>query len=98
VAIKDLSRRPEPRFGGIGIPPYPPDAKREGIEGSVILQVFIGRDGEVKKVRIVKEPGGGLGEVAQRAMMKERWKPALDKTGAPVDTVITYSYRFVLEG
>jgi hypothetical protein len=31
-------------------------------------------------------------------MLRERWRPALDRNGSPVDTVITYSYRFVLEG
>jgi protein TonB len=98
VAAKDLSRRPEPRDGDIRVPPYPNDAKREGIEGRVILQVFIGRDGAVKNVRIIKDPGGGLGPVAKAAMLEERWRPALDKAGNAVDTVITYAYLFVLDG
>jgi periplasmic protein TonB len=98
VPAKDLSRRPEPRDGEIRVPPYPAEAKREGIEGRVILQVFIGKDGGVKNVRVIKDPGGGLGEVARTAMLDERWKPALDKTGNAVDTVITYAYVFVLDG
>jgi protein TonB len=98
VAAKDLSRRPEPREGDIRVPPYPADAKREGIEGRVILQVFIGRDGAVKNVRVIKDPGGGLGAVAKAAMLEERWRPALDKKGDAVDTVITYAYLFVLDG
>jgi periplasmic protein TonB len=98
VAAKDLSRRPEPRDGDIRVPPYPNDAKREGIEGRVILQVFIGRDGAVKNVRVIKDPGGGLGAVAKSAMLGERWRPALDKKGDAVDTVITYAYLFVLDG
>ncbi|MCK9460961.1 MAG: energy transducer TonB [Proteobacteria bacterium] len=98
VPAKDLSRRPEPREGDIRIPPYPTEAKREGIEGRVILQVFIGKDGAVKNVRVIKDPGGGLGAVAKAAMLDERWKPALDKKGDAVDTVITYAYVFVLDG
>jgi periplasmic protein TonB len=98
IAAKDLSRRPEPRDGEIRVPPYPQVAKREGIEGRVILQVFIGRDGAVKNVRVIKDPGGGLGDVAKTAMLDERWKPALDKSGKAVDTVITYAYLFVLDG
>ena len=97
VAAKDLSRRPEPR-SDIRVPPYPQEAKREGIEGRVILQVFIARDGSVKNVRVIKDPGGGLGDVAKTAMLEERWKPALDKAGKAVDTVITYAYLFVLDG
>ncbi|MDD5308044.1 MAG: hypothetical protein PHU25_12045 [Deltaproteobacteria bacterium] len=30
--------------------------------------------------------------------IKERWLPGLDRTGRPVDTVITYAFRFVLDG
>jgi periplasmic protein TonB len=98
VAAKDLSKRPEPRDGEIKVPDYPPDAKREGIEGRVILQVFIGKDGRVKNVRIIKDPGGGLGAVAKTAMLEERWNPGIDKSGTAVDTVITYAYLFVLDG
>ncbi len=98
VPKKDLSRPPRPRSGRISIPPYPEEARREGVEGAVLLQVFIDREGGVRKVRILKDPGGGLGEVARRAMLRERWKPALNKRGQPVDTVIPYRYRFVLDG
>ena len=98
VPLKNLSRSPGLPAGGIKIPPYPSDAKREGIEGKVILQVFVDRKGLVKKVKVVKDPGGGLGLAARDAMMKERFKPALDKAGKPVDTVIVYSYKFVLQG
>ena len=97
VPAKDLSRRPEPREGEIPPIPYPPEARREGIEGRVIMQVFIGKDGAVKNVRIIKDPGGGLGAAAKAAMLEERWKPALDKRGDAVDTVITYSWVFVLD-
>ena len=98
VPAKDLSRRPEPRDGEIPPAPYPTDARREGIEGRVVLQVFIARDGSVKNVRVIKDPGGGLGAAAKTAMLKERWRPAIDKRGKAVDTVITYSYLFVLDG
>ncbi|MDD5308511.1 MAG: energy transducer TonB [Deltaproteobacteria bacterium] len=98
VPLKDLSKPPEPESGSIGLPPYPEDARRQGIEGAVVLQVFIARTGHVTRVRIIKDPGGGLGAVAQSAMLKESWKPGRDKAGQAVDTVIAYSYRFVLDG
>jgi TonB family protein len=98
VSLKNLSRRPRPRSGGISLPPYPLEARREGIEGAVVLQVFINRQGNVYKTRVIKDPGGGLGEVARAAMLKEKWTPPLDKQGKPVSTVIVYSYRFVLDG
>ncbi len=97
VRAKNLSRHPK-SINNIEVPSYPIEARREGIEGKVVLQVFIGKDGKVKKIRIVKDPGGGLGPVAKNAMLKERWKPARDRDGKAVDTVITYIYRFILDG
>jgi len=98
VPTKNLSERPKPADGPIRIPPYPAEARRDGIEGRVLLQVFIDRNGRVHKVRVLKDPGGGLGDVARESMFKERWKPARDSSGNPVDTIITYTYVFVLEG
>jgi periplasmic protein TonB len=98
VGAADLTRRPSPANGVVEVPPYPDQAKREGVEGAVVLQVYIDRGGHVRDARIVKDPGGGLGSVARLAMLKERWLPGLDRTGRPVDTVITYAFRFVLDG
>lgn len=98
VPAKNLSQRPKPKGGSIKIPSYPTEARREGIEGRVLLQVFIDKNGRVYKVRVLKDPGGGLGRVARESMFKERWSPARDKSGNPVDTIITYTYTFVLEG
>lgn len=97
IPTADLKRRPEPQ-SDIAAPPYPTEAKRDGIEGAVVLRVEITKEGRVRSARVVQDPGGGLGEAAHAAMLRARWRPALDRNGAPVDTVITYSYRFVLEG
>jgi len=98
VPAKNLSKRPKPADGPIQSPAYPSEARREGIEGRVLLQVFIDKKGRVYKVRVLKDPGGGLGKVARKSMFKERWNPARDKSGNAVDTIITYTYVFVLEG
>jgi periplasmic protein TonB len=98
IPTTDLARRPEPERGAIATPPYPNEAKRNGIEGAVVLRVEITKEGRVRSARVVEDPGGGLGAAAYAAMLRERWRPALDRSGSPVDTVITYSYRFVLEG
>jgi protein TonB len=94
----NMVRRPEPEKGDISAPPYPAEAKRNGIEGAVLLRVEITKEGRVRSVLVVADPGGGLGAAARAAMLDERWKPALDRNGSPVDAVITYSYRFLLEG
>jgi protein TonB len=97
VPSKDWSKRPSLLKKQSQIPPYPVQAKRDGIEGKVKLQVFIDKTGRVKKVRIISDPGGGLGAAAKKHMQKLKWQPAYNKNGKPVDTIIVYTYTFVLE-
>ena len=61
IPHSQLSERPSPRFGPLEAPPYPFEARKAKIEGAVLLQVFIDHKGLVRKVRIIKNPGGGLG-------------------------------------
>ena len=98
VPLKDLSKRPMPKDGPPPAPPYPAEARRAGIEGPVILQVFITKKGTVKRVRVVKSPSELLSKEAKTAMLKILWTPPLDKMGRPVDTVIVWTYRYVLDG
>jgi len=97
VPSKDWSRKPEPVDSGNDMPEYPFEAKRDGVEGKVRLQVFIGNDGAVKRVRILSDPGKGLGEASRIHALKKKWRPALDKNGNPVDTVIVWTYTFILD-
>ncbi|MBN2526734.1 MAG: energy transducer TonB [Deltaproteobacteria bacterium] len=97
VPSKDWSKKPEPMDSGNSMPEYPFEAKRDGIEGKVRLQVFIGRDGNVKRVRVLSDPGKGLGEASKKHAMQKKWHPALDKNGNPVDTIIVWTYTFILD-
>ncbi|MCU0663128.1 MAG: energy transducer TonB [Myxococcota bacterium] len=97
VPLKDLRKQPTPEGGDLLKPPYPRLAKENNIEGIVFLRLFIDETGAVRSVRIIKEPGFGTGEAAQEQAMRQRFTPALDKSGKPVATVIPVSYRFVLE-
>ncbi len=59
---------------------YPQTAKDVGIEGTVIVQAFIDDKGIVKNCIIMKGlPGTGLDEAAKNAIMKTKWKPALQR-------------------
>ena len=80
------------------MPEYPLAAKREGIEGKTRLQIFIGKDGQIKKVRIINDLGGGLGNAAKACALTKKWAPAQNKNGDPVDTIIVWTYNFVLDG
>ncbi|MBS1271068.1 MAG: Protein TonB [Candidatus Marinimicrobia bacterium] len=56
---------------------YPEIAQEAGIEGTVIVQAFINKDGNVEEVVIVKGiPKTGLNEAAIDAVKKTKWKPA----------------------
>jgi len=77
--------------------PYPLEAKKLEIEGDVELQVTIDENGRVIKVVILKDPGGGLGDAAARALKNFRFSPAVTEDGRKVTYTIKYTYSFVLD-
>jgi len=58
---------------------YPPEAKRNGISGTVFVLAFIDENGSVKKTLLTKGIGGGCDEAAMRAVSSARFKPGKDK-------------------
>jgi len=77
--------------------PYPAEARRLEIEGDVKLDVSINEQGIVTQVKILKDPGGGLGEAAAKALKKFKFSPARTDTGKAVPYKIKYVYSFVLD-
>jgi protein TonB len=77
--------------------PYPPEARKLGIEGKVRLRVDIDKKGRVVKVKVLKDPGGGLGKAAAKAIKGFVFSPAVGLNGKPVEYRITYTYVFELE-
>jgi len=73
--------------------PYPPEAKREFIEGSVVVLLTIDVDGTVSAAKVLSGPGHGLNEAAVEALKRFRFRPA-SKGGKPTATQITYTYTF----
>jgi protein TonB len=76
--------------------PYPEEARRAGIEGTVTLSITIDPDGKVVSAKIVSGPGYGLDEAARDAIRRFRFKPAI-KGGEAVSTEMKYSYTFLLD-
>ncbi|MDR0624816.1 MAG: energy transducer TonB, partial [Treponema sp.] len=74
---------------------YPPIALRSGIEGRVILELFIDRTGQVQRITILQEtpPGRGFGEAAVRAFEGQRCSPA-EANGLPVSVRYRYPVSF----
>ncbi len=55
---------------------YPKIARENGIEGTVVVQFIVGKDGEISKLKVVKEIGGGCGDEAVRVLKKmPTWIP-----------------------
>lgn len=77
-------------------PPYPEEAKRNGIEGTVLLRVRVEADGRVSEVEVLRGLGYGLDEAAREGIKRIKFKPAI-KGGEPVATKITYNFTFMLD-
>jgi protein TonB len=94
-AVVYLKREPVP----VMVPqvPYPRAAKRANVEGTVKLEVVVGRDGRVVRVRVLKRLGYGLDEAAVRALKQARFRPAMGSDGKPMVYTIRYKYTFRLE-
>jgi protein TonB len=76
-------------------PDYPAEARRAGVEGTVIVQALVGRDGRVKDARIVKTVPG-LDEAAEACVRRWRFKPAMSK-GQPVAVWVAIPVKFTLK-
>lgn len=75
--------------------PYPERARREGIEGTVLLSIVVDVEGKVVNAKVLTGPGHGLNEAAREAIGRFRFKPAI-KSGQPVSTEMKYKYTFSL--
>lgn len=95
---------PRSGIGGVGVPDciycpaprYSGDARKAKVEGTVVLQVVITTDGRATNVKILKDPGKGLGTQAVEAVRKWKFKPASGPDGKPVAVIcpIEVSFRF----
>lgn len=77
---------------------YPPIALRSGIEGRVILELFIDRTGRVQRITVLQEtpPGRGFGEAAVKAFEGQRCRPA-EANGEPVSVRYRYPVSFKIK-
>jgi protein TonB len=76
---------------------YPPDARRLGQEGSVLLAVFILADGTVRDVRVVRGTYEALNAVAVAKVRISRFTPARDDSGLPIPCKLMLPIRFELK-
>ncbi len=76
-------------------PGYTDEARRQAIEGDVVLEVVVRQDGTVGNVRVTRGLGAGLEQKAIDAVRQWRFGPAR-RQGQPVDVVVEVSVEFKL--
>ncbi len=81
---------------------YPPDAQENNIEGTVVIQFVIAKDGSVQEANIVRDIGLGCGEAALNVVnemnyLPEPWTPGVQR-GEKVKVLYTIPVRFKNEG
>ena len=80
--------QPKPKGGFAAIQRnliYPEEARRDSIQGEVIVRVLVTEEGNVEKTTILKSLQPDCDEAAIRAIEKTEWEPAEQK-GKPVKT------------
>jgi len=76
--------------------PYPPECRRKGIQGAVVMDLLVDTSGKVRDATLVEGPDAELNNAALSAAKRFQFIPALIKN-QPVAVRIRYTYRFVLE-
>ena len=75
---------------------YPAIARERRIEGNVIVQFVVSKDGEIINTKILRSLGGGLDQEALRVINgMPRWNPG-KHNGKPVAVTFTLPIKFAL--
>jgi TonB family protein len=84
------------RFLGANVK-YPTLAKENGIQGMVVVEFIVEKDGSITNASIVKDIGGGCGEEAMRVIQTmPKWEPA-KQNNQPVRSKVNVPVKFRLE-
>ncbi len=76
-------------------PDYTEEARRRSVEGDVVLEIVVRRDGSVGDVKILQGLGSGLDARAVDAVRQWRFSPAR-RQGVPVDVIVEVAVEFKL--
>lgn len=97
---RDLSRIPTDVFPECmyrPIPEYPDSARDYGIEGSVLVSLYLDSIGNIIEVEIYRSSGSDiLDQAAKEAACNSRWTPA-QRNGEGIAVWTSVSYEFELQ-
>jgi TonB family protein len=74
-------------------PEFTDEARRRGVEGDVVLEIVVRRDGSVGDVKVLQGLGAGLDRRAIDAVRQWRFSPA-KRYGTPVDVLVEVAVEF----
>lgn len=76
---------------------YPHDAVKNNIDGKVIINFIVEKDGTVSNINVVKGIGGGCDDEAVRvAKLMPKWNPGM-QSGRPVRVLFNMPINFQLK-
>jgi protein TonB len=74
---------------------YTEEARRRNVEGEVVLEIVVRRDGSVSDVKLISGLPNGLNDRAIAAVRQWRFSPA-KRMGQPVDVIVEVAVEFQL--
>lgn len=93
-SIQPMSSSLGPKILYAGKPEYTQEAKDNKVEGSVVLSLIFGADGQIGGIRVIQGLPHGLTQKAIEAASKIRFEPAM-KDGQPVSVRGNFTFRFL---
>ena len=80
---------------------YPATARENDIQGTLVVQFVVEKDGSITGAKVVRDIGGGCGEEGLRIIklmekMPNRWIPGKQR-GRPVRVMFNLPIRFLLK-
>lgn len=81
---------------------YPAIARENGIEGQVVIQFVVAKDGSIEDIKLVRDLEGGCGDAALKVVrgmnnLPQKWTPGKQR-GRAVKVKFTLPVKFKLEG
>lgn len=76
---------------------YPAEAKQKNVSGVVFVQFVVETDGSLTDIKILREPGYGLGDAVIKALtLSPKWQPGI-LNNKPVRTQFTLPFSFNMQ-
>ena len=92
----ESTEHPGPRLVKKVSPTYPEEARKEGIEGTVILEATIDTEGNVVKVKVLEGGIDSLNKAAIEALKQWKYEPVIVEGKAEAAT-FTVTVKFALD-